>query len=145
MNRTARSINPGAQIVGPESVIFEVRSRTTDPDGTLRFTVTDGSITLDHVASPDEIIEVPTPDRPSWHETPILSFHINYEELWTQKKILLALSTDDRLTEQEQTAMEGLVNLIDAVQDKAEEDGIPKEEVRWYLRPENRAAEGIDG
>lgn len=78
---------------------------------------------------------------------------MDWNLLWQQKKTLIGVI--DLMRDMDREAgferseaaehLEGLLNLIDEVQDHAvEEIGVPHEAVYWYLTPEHRAAEGIE-
>lgn len=63
--------------------------------------------------------------------------NIDYKMLYNQKQVLVNTQKNPLLTQNERDALEGVLNLIDSIQDKVVElDILPEEEVFPYLNQE---------
>jgi|GEM_PF-5208382 len=74
----------------------------------------------------------------------------DWKLFWEQKKLLCRMldrgDNSNDLSEDQVERLEGILSLMDAVQECAVDFyGIPKEQVYWYLQPEHRVAQGFEG
>lgn len=69
------------------------------------------------------------------HSTKAVFDRIDWELLRDQKLVLFKLLTADLLSERVEENLNGILNLIDAIQDAAEKDGFPVVFLTEDIRP----------